>query len=693
VSDTDGRGVGVVTLVAAMSSAAPGAVEAAIAACASLDRAAADVVIGVSPATADALARRDGTAGSHVRIVVMEDPDVVGPVLANVRTPYFAALDTVAGVPGVAACIAGLDANPAAVLAWTGAPEFSAEVATLLDGRLLATRLVGSGRSPFGGIGAVVARTAALGEERFSPGYRCGAEPDWPALCWLRLMVRGAVWCDGSGGFAGASAARSPALDSGSASDARWRSVSAEARALGLLPAGSPTGSRLRAGVVVLAGDPAGARGGRLRAIATARRAARLVESVLVLEAADEPPPAPIAGVEWRLLDWRAVDWRRGLESGTLGGAPDLPLVLLAAGEQLEVADDAQLRASLEALEPGGRARVVTPAGVEVRLGVRTSLPAALPAPEAGGPALRSVRIAPLGGAGDWLEVRARPRRSSAHRITRFAVCAPDYTGGSGGSIALHRLCDLLNASGCEAWIVPIEAGAVTNPDWRGPLAGADGPLPPDAVAIYPEIISGNPLGAGRVVRWLLNRPGAVNGGAAMDEQPEDLLLAYDPQIDADLPVLWVPVIDPTVFFPKDRPGSGRLLWIGKGRAPAGLDRSGTTVITRSWPATKRELAEALRGADALVSCDWLTAMIGEALMCATPVVLVDDDRWSADPTARVDPSVQVCTARWGEPEAALAAAREAAADFYGVYTARYAGAAAGIDDFLARVQDHFAAA
>jgi hypothetical protein len=125
--------------------------------------------------------------------------------------------------------------------------------------------------------------------------------------------------------------------------------------------------------------------------------------------------------------------------------------------------------------------------------------------------------------------------------MKKFIIYAPPYDENSGGSIALHKLCHLLNIIGRDAFIYPflpsfelnvstindIEKYAAqlinqikvsrdikTNPNFKTPV------IPPnlgdfaseDMVVIYPEITEGNPLKAKNVVRWLLHTPGFHTG-------------------------------------------------------------------------------------------------------------------------------------------------------------------------------------
>lgn len=113
-----------------------------------------------------------------------------------------------------------------------------------------------------------------------------------------------------------------------------------------------------------------------------------------------------------------------------------------------------------------------------------------------------------------------------------IVVNAPPFDEQSGGCIVLHYLTHRLRGMGVEAYVFPLlddihpAAGpmmryfrkAQLKQDYvtgRRPYRthpALDTPLAPlsalrHGIAVYPEIVSGNPLGCSRVVRWILYTP------------------------------------------------------------------------------------------------------------------------------------------------------------------------------------------
>lgn len=134
----------------------------------------------------------------------------------------------------------------------------------------------------------------------------------------------------------------------------------------------------------------------------------------------------------------------------------------------------------------------------------------------------------------------------------QFIIHSYGYSENTGGSIALHRLCDLINRSGRDAYLCPIvdplpadihktrpvRRAVLKLRDWVNKKTAIDfktfhGFRTPvklrfnvdEAIVVYPEIIAGNPLNAKNVVRWLLHKPGFHTG--VVDYGPADLIFYY----------------------------------------------------------------------------------------------------------------------------------------------------------------------
>lgn len=149
------------------------------------------------------------------------------------------------------------------------------------------------------------------------------------------------------------------------------------------------------------------------------------------------------------------------------------------------------------------------------------------------------------------------PNSPSIYQMTTndvFYIYAPPWRDSSAGIRVLHYLCHSLNTIGCQAWLVltnPKSKGQLVNPNLNTPVLSKlqsrihvkSGISP---VVVYSETILGNPLNATRVMRWVLNFPGALGG--YLHFPTKDFLVAYSRKIQDCVPnctnVLFLPAVD-----------------------------------------------------------------------------------------------------------------------------------------------------
>src|SRR5262249_5552273 len=106
-----------------------------------------------------------------------------------------------------------------------------------------------------------------------------------------------------------------------------------------------------------------------------------------------------------------------------------------------------------------------------------------------------------------------------------YVISAPNFVSNSAGIACLYRLCNDLNERGYPSYVT---TSLTTNSQIIAPLVPlkeARRLVSRGFVAVYPEIIAGNPLNATTVARWVLNRPGLLGGDRVFDSS--ELVFCY----------------------------------------------------------------------------------------------------------------------------------------------------------------------
>lgn len=214
-----------------------------------------------------------------------------------------------------------------------------------------------------------------------------------------------------------------------------------------------------------------------------------------------------------------------------------------------------------------------------------------------------------------------------------YYIYALDYRETSSGICALHYLCHALNLEGFEAYVT---GTFVRNEQLKTPLLTEEiverhllqQRIP---IAIYPEVVTGNPLCTKVVARYMLNREGVINGNR-VEAESDDLFFyyssAFTPTTSDQFDLLTLPMLDTDIFSiqPHQPPGARSLLYLN--RIPASAVDFSTfpedlEVLSMAAPLPLAELAKTLRQAKVLYAFE-LSSTCTIAMLCGCPVVMLD---------------------------------------------------------------------
>lgn len=204
-----------------------------------------------------------------------------------------------------------------------------------------------------------------------------------------------------------------------------------------------------------------------------------------------------------------------------------------------------------------------------------------------------------------------------------YYVWAPSYTHISAGVRALHLLVHSLNEAGQRAYLWPENpVGYATNPELNTPIVTQhpqwQNYYQDNFIAVYPDIVRGNPLNAKHVVRWLLAPRGAFGGDKEFEAT--DNVWGYLPSLAEN--VLSLPVTDPSIFYDGGYKRKGSCFYAHKYDRIHHNELLDVTKNSVRLEGSAKDLAAILRKSEVCYMYEF-TASLTEAALCGCPVVLL----------------------------------------------------------------------
>lgn len=197
-----------------------------------------------------------------------------------------------------------------------------------------------------------------------------------------------------------------------------------------------------------------------------------------------------------------------------------------------------------------------------------------------------------------------------------YVIVCPDYDKTSGGIKVVWGLFGYLLSKGVEVYMN------------RQPSI--------NVVAIYPEIINGNPIQAKKVVRYILAPPGEMalisknpTGGdirePSMLEFPKtDMIYSFSKLIyeTDDAHTMFLPIIDTHIFKDQHKQRTKTAVLFGK-QPNKGLHPDDSIIIDRTTASDQSTLNDLLNECKMLYVYDHRTAMTEVARLAGCPVTII----------------------------------------------------------------------